>query len=429
MPVRGASTWLPAIETEIQHVYIQLKDKFNGYTTMQITTAVAAADDSISDYEEWEDPAMDLGYDSMEEEQQNGGAYPSDTRTATVIVLKELGNFKDCCFNVLGNYLRTGGIIHTRGSDEHVICDESIMIQDMKENRILTGQEFQNHARNRVSEETGFKPKLNIKHLYSSDGYQIPEQITEKVQLKQILIREIVLQGKPIDLVDTMDVISNIVVILAVKSLGQQTESDLSHVLAEWLYWYNCATITIEEWNNNILDKVNKFDSWLLKRRNAQAESAWSELQARGKQRPLFVFKRDHIQDDPSALIDLLQNVDTQNTDIRTLVRIARILQPQQADEVFEFVKLRYRNEQSDGLFLPDNFQCTWKTPVPLAIKYDLKNVISTHIEMCINSPQFIHSSIPIIMGHPVTNYTMDNNYLEFTLDYLQPESKVQSTR
>ena len=428
--------WLPQLENEIQKVHLQLKDKLSnsGDTTMQVQPGEESANDNE---EESEDEGMKYADDGMEDGEEpilvNTKAGDSArAKEAAAIVSKELGDLQNRCLDALDKYLRKRGAIHKRGDGESARCDDSIMIRDTKKNRELTGQDFLNKANNAVKEATGFRPTIKIRHFRDGDGYPIPAQVKEKVERRQRLIRELALQGQPLDADDANHVMVCIMKILAVESFGEHVETEFHTVVAEWLEragetpFKNPYTLT--EWSSTIRDFAEHYASWLPKRCTEASGFAWSALHARRKQRPLLAFKHDLVpvsrQDEDEdkyasiVLRDLLQNVDTHGTAIRSLVLVARLLWPQQDAKVFEWLKSHYPKEQSDGLDCEDTFKGVWTTPVPDGVQHDLKNALSQHIEIALTSPPFILSDLPTIMEQPVVSYTKRERELFFTLDY-----------
>jgi len=147
---------------------------------------------------------------------------------------------------------------------------------------------------------------------------------------------------------------------LAAKSFGEQAETLLYAVVAEWLERYGKDQFEMEwticGWTTNIANARET----LQPDHAAAAVSARSALHARRKQTPLFTFKSARIQashQDASSVLDLLQNVDTQGTGARGLVLVCCLLWPLQVTEVHAFIKHHYSGEQSDGLHDEANFE------------------------------------------------------------------------
>jgi len=431
--------WLPQMENDIQKANLQLKDKLSnsGDTKMQVQPGDEPAnedneeepEDEGAEYAEWEDGEPIGG-------RVNTKARDSARAEAAVIVSKELDDRSNRCLAAFEDTLRKGGVIHKKGGGEFVRSDDGFMIRDTKKNREVTGQDFLNKANNAVNAATGFKPTIKPEHFRLCDGYCIPEQVGQKIDLRQRLIRELALQGKPLDADDAKRVNHCIMVILAVESLGDHVETEFHTVVAEWLKRagktpFEC-TLTLTEWSSTMTVLAENYASFKSVRGSEALERAWSQLHARRKQTPLFAFKHDLVpvsrqdedEDNHTSIVqrDLLQNVDTQSMDALSLVLVCRLMWPQQDADVFKFIKSNYPENQSDGLHCEDTFQGVWKTPVPDGVKHDLKNALSLHIEIAINSPPLIHSSLPAMgfaMGKPVASYTPGSRELFFTLDYL----------
>ena len=152
-------------------------------------------------------------------------------------------------------------------------------------------------------------------------------------------------------------------------------------------------------------------------RPNKTAQRAWDALWTRRRQRPLLTFKNDRISGGGELLTRILQNIEPQGTDATTLVLLVRLLSSDESSRstVFRFVQQYYPKEQSDGLHDEEEFKTLWQRKTP---KEYFAPALEEYLDLAIEAHDFIHSSLPDIMGKPVKSYIINGGDITFQLDF-----------
>jgi hypothetical protein len=337
--------WLPQMEEEIKKVHLQLRDKLSD-------TAMQVEPESGSFYPEEEEGYDVEGANFMQELETGVAAVDIEARDernarakeAATIVSQMLRDLQGRCLEALYQYLRKTGAIHTRGDGEYVRLVNSIMIRNTKKNRMLITADFLSRANTTIEKMTGFEPTIEVKALRVCDGYSLPDEFKATLERRQNLIRELALQGQPLDADDASNVINLVTQILAAESFGEQAETLFRAVVVEWLERFGKEEFEMPWTISGWITKIAKTRETLQPDRAAAAASAQSALHVRRKQTPLIAFKSARIQasrQDASSVLDLLQNVDTRGTGARGLALVCRLLWPQQDTEVHTFKTLR----------------------------------------------------------------------------------------
>jgi len=233
-----------------------------------------------------------------------------------------------------------------------------------------------------------------------------------------MLIRELALQGKPTGEADILAVQTDVYAICA-KLPMYMSPSWHSWVLETFKEWLARGQYSFECSEAEFSQKVEKVRQNPAK----TASRAWDALWARRQQHPLLTFKSPCLKIGDGIVKQVLNNIDTQSTDARSLVLLARSLVllagiPGASAPVLvlEFVQQHYTKEQSDDLHREDSFKETWLTPAPENPYF--KKSFSDHLQIVLDSHLFIHQTIPSIMGKPVQSYRKDEERLVFELDF-----------
>ena len=316
--------WLPQMEEEIKKAHLQLRDKLSD-------TAMQVEPESGSFYPEEEEGYDVEGANFIQELETGVAAVDIEARDernarakeAATIVSQMLRDLQGRCLEALYQYLRKTGAIHTRVDGEYVWLANSIMIRRTKKNRGLTTLGFLSKANTTIEKKTGFKPTIEVKALRVCDGYSLPDEFNAKLERRQNLIRELALQGQPLDADDAVNVTDLVIQNLAAESFGEQSETLFHAVVAEWLERSDKKEFemewTISGWITDIANTRETLQP--AHAAAAAAASAQPALHVRRKQTPLIAFKSARIQvshQDESSVLDLLQNVDTHGTQRRS---------------------------------------------------------------------------------------------------------------
>ena len=86
-----------------------------------------------------------------------------------------------------------------------------------------------------IEKMTGFKPTIEVKALRVCDSHSLTDEFNAKLERRQNLIRELALQGQPLDADDAGNVIDLVIQILSAESFAEQAETLFHAVVAEWL--------------------------------------------------------------------------------------------------------------------------------------------------------------------------------------------------
>ena len=230
-------------------------------------------------------------------------------------------------------------------------------------------------------------------------------------ELARFVVSELALMGPAETLDDAQTVLQT-----ALRAMGGWVDdsgvSDLRQALTEWL---NRSSMLTPEEKKKLLDELQVMVG------SFGCESALLELWGMRQQRCAIGFKGGaDIVYDPyarSSAQSFLHNVDTQRTDMRSLVLCMRLIWPESHDIVHEYMRFNACSKMQ-GVDFADSreFDCVWNIPHEFATNV-FTSSIQRHFKTSVLSHSFIREVIPRLVGHAVFDYVKGEHDFRFTLD------------
>jgi P4 family phage/plasmid primase-like protien len=264
---------------------------------------------------------------------------------------------------------------------------------------------------------------VKVANLGLEDGYKLNGVDMDEVRYldrhAEDIVRELALQKGPDNEADAEGVLTNVVAIC----VDLRVEEDMRYervyrdlVFAAWNEWLARSTC-IPELN------AHDFQSFCEIIEEARANPAKTAKRARAclwerrRRYPVLTFIQHRLSGEGLTVKQMLMNIDTVKTDELSLIRVARVVDESSSNDVLDFVRHCYSENNHGQLHDEVAFKEKWDMPTP---DLNFRHLIVDHLRFQFEVPWFIHDTIPSMFEHwcPVRHFWEEGGKLHFQLDF-----------